>query len=58
MSPLSGGAAILTPVNDPFAALPVLTGSSCFSDRNIWDFLSAEAAVASILLFSSKVNAH
>lgn len=56
MRPLSGVAVIFILLTDLSAGLRVVTGSSCFSDRNIWDFLSPEAAVAGIFLLSSKVN--
>lgn len=50
---LSGLAVILTPLTDLFSGLRVVTRSSCFSDRNIWDFLSPEAGVSWYFPFSS-----
>lgn len=46
MRPLSGVAVILTLLTDLSSGLHAVTGSSCFSDRNIWDFLSAQTAVS------------
>ena len=58
MRPLGGVAAILTLLTDLSSGLRVVGGSSCFSDSNIWDFLSPEAAVSwyffCLLSFSTK----
>lgn len=55
--PLSGAAVIFILLTDLFSGPRVVTGSSCFSDRNIWDFLSPEAAVAGMfLLYNIRVT--
>lgn len=46
MRRLSGVAIIFIQLTDLSSGLRVVMESSCFSDRNIWDFLSPEAAVS------------
>lgn len=54
MRPLSGVAVTFILLTDLSSG--VWWGSSCFSDRNIWDFLSPEAAVSWYVPLSSKVD--
>lgn len=59
MRPLSSEAVINTVNRSRFSGLRAVTRSSCFSDRNIWGFLYARAAVGWYIYFfllSSKGN--
>lgn len=44
--PLNDAVTMFLQLADPYSSLCAVTELSCFSDRNIWDFLRPEAAVS------------